>query len=157
MPPGDRFAPHTEDAVRARPAALLVVTIACASIAALLASAALALPPGLRTPGQAEASQIIKFTGETLNCVAIAVDEHSPKWAFIEFHQGSGCPASAHFPGLILAHDIAPQNANTVGRAWTAALKTAHPRCPLSHVPARVALAFGICTGRSARGRVPHL
>lgn len=156
-PPSDRFAPRTGHRGPARPAAVLVLAIAFASLATFLAGTALALAPGLSTPGRAEASQIIKFTGDTLNCVAIAVDEHSRKWALIEYRRGAGCPLSARFAGLIVAHETAPQNADTVGIAWTAALKTAQPRCPLSHVPVRVARAFEICTGSSGAGRIPHL
>ena len=136
---------------------MVVVAITWASMAAVLASNALALPPGLRTPAFGEASQIIKFSGYTLNCVAIAVDEHSPKWALIEFHRSAGCPANAGFAGLIVAYENAPQNTDTVGFAWTGVLKTVHPRCPLSHVPAGVARAFEICTDSSGAGRIPDL
>jgi len=129
---------------------------ACASAVGLLASAAVALPGGLRFPSRTEASQIIKFTGYTLNCVKVVVDDRAPKWALIEYREGRGCQAAARFTGLIVAHETAPRNLNTAGLAWTQALRTAHPMCPLPHVPKSVAKTLEICTVGSGPGRIPH-
>jgi hypothetical protein len=131
---------------------------AFAGLLTLLAAAtAFALPPGTHRPGLAEASEIIKFSGDTTNCLNVVVDTRSPKWALVEWKGGRGCPASASFAGFTIVYESAPQNLNTVGVAWTRVLKTAHPRCPLPKVPASVARTFQICVGSSHAGHVPVL
>jgi hypothetical protein len=123
----------------------------------LAAAAAFALPPGTHRPGVAEASEIIKFSGDTTNCLDVVVDTRRPKWALVEWKGGRGCPASASFEGFTIVYERAPQNLYTVGVAWSQVLKTADPRCPLPKVPASVARAFQICMGSSHTGHVPVL
>jgi hypothetical protein len=131
---------------------------AFAGLLSLLAAAtAFALPPGTHRPGLTEASEIIKFSGDTTNCLNVVVDTRSPKWALVEWKGGRGCPASASFAGFTIVYESAPQNVNTVGVAWTQVLKSAHPRCPLPKVPASVARTFQICVGSSHTGHVPVL
>jgi hypothetical protein len=115
----------------------------------LAAATAFALPPGTHRPGLAEASEIIKFSGDTTNCLNVIVDTQSSKWALVEWKGGRGCLASTSFAGFMLVYESAPQNVNTVGVAWTQVLKTAYPRCPLQKVPASVARTFQICVGSS--------
>ena len=131
---------------------------AFAGLLTLLAAAtAFALPAGTHRPGPAEASEIIKFSGDTTNCLNIVVDTRSQRWALVEWKGGRGCPAAASFAGFTIVYESAPQNVNTVGVAWTQVLKTAHPRCPLPKVPAGVARTFQICAGSSHTGHVPVL
>ncbi|HEX4109875.1 MAG TPA: hypothetical protein VHX88_17200 [Solirubrobacteraceae bacterium] len=96
-------------------------------LALLLAATAVALPPGTHRPGQAEASQIVKYTGDTTNCLNIVVDTRSPKWALVQWRGGQGCPTSASFAGFAIAYERAPQNEGTAGFAWSQVLETAHP------------------------------
>jgi hypothetical protein len=131
---------------------------AFAGVITLLAAAtAFALPPGTHRPGLAETSEIIKFSGDTTNCLNVVVDTRSAKWALVEWKGGSGCPSSASFAGFTIVYESAPPNANTVGVAWSQVLKAAHPRCPLPRVPASVARTFQICVGSSHTGHVPVL
>jgi hypothetical protein len=131
---------------------------AFAGLLTLLAAAtAFALPAGTHRPGPAEASEIIKFSGDTTNCLNIVVDTRSQRWALVEWKGGRGCPAAASFAGFTIVYESAPQNVNTVDVAWTQVLKTVHPRCPLPKVPAGVARTFQICAGSSHTGHVPVL
>ena len=131
---------------------------AFAGLLTLLAAAtAFVLPPGTHRPGPAEASEIIKFSGDTTNCLNVVVDTRSQRWALVEWKGGRGCPAAASFAGFTIVYESAPQNVNTVGVAWTQVLTSAHPRCPLPRVPASVARTFQICVGSSHTGHVPVL
>jgi len=131
---------------------------AFAGLLTLLAAAtAIALPPGTHRPDPAEASEIIKFSGDTTNCLNVVVDTRRPQWALVEWKGGRACPASASFAGFAIVYESASQNLNTVGVAWTPVLKTGHPRCPLPKVPASVARTFQICVGSSHTGHVPVL
>ena len=134
-----------------------IVAVFAGLLSLLAAATAFALPPGTQRPGRIEASEIIKFSGDTTSCLDIVVDARSPRWALVEWKGGRDCPASASFAGFTIVYESAPQNVNTVGVAWTQVLKTAHPRCPLPKVPASVARTFQICVGSSHTGHVPML
>lgn len=118
------------------------------------ADSSAALPPGLAHPGAAEASQIIKYTGDTVECETVVIDKRHPKWAFVAYAPGPHCPQTSS--GIALVKETMPRNVNTAGLAWEPIYTFHAPsvRCPLRKVPAAVGRDFGICTGSSA-GHLP--
>jgi hypothetical protein len=133
-------------------AVLLFPAAALPALAQAVSSAA--LPPGLARPNAAEASQIIKYTGDTIKCETIVIDTRHRKWAFVAFDPGPRCPQTAS--GIALVEETMPRNVNTAGLAWTPIYRFASPtvQCPLRKVPAAVSRDFAICTGSSV-GQLP--
>jgi hypothetical protein len=113
-----------------------------------------ALPPGLDRPSAAEASQIIKYSGDASKCETVVIDTRHPKWAFVAFDPGPHCPQTSS--GIALVEETMPRNVNTAGFAWTPIYKFRSPtvRCPLRKVPPTVSRDFEICTGSSV-GHLP--
>ena len=133
-------------------AVLMLVAVALPALA--LAASPAALPAGLARPSAAEASQIIKYTGDTSNCETVVIDTRHPRWAFVAFDPSPQCPQSSS--GIALVKQTRPRNVNTVGLAWEPIYRFGAPtvRCPLKKVPRAVSRDFKVCTGSSV-GHIP--